>query len=104
MADIPARDLRDDVSAVLRRVEAGERIRVTVSGRPAAELERRAIPHFAVCALARIDGTSPVDYLPEEPKRETVRALSRRVLQSRPERVKSRLHEPAYRFRRRRAA
>jgi len=38
MADIPARDLRNDVSAVLRRVEHGERLRVTVSGRPVAEL------------------------------------------------------------------
>ncbi|HVE97669.1 MAG TPA: type II toxin-antitoxin system prevent-host-death family antitoxin [Mycobacteriales bacterium] len=38
MEDIPARDLRNDVSAVLRRVESGERLRVTVSGRPVAEL------------------------------------------------------------------
>lgn len=38
MTDIPARDLRNDVSAVLRRVEHGERLRVTVSGRPVAEL------------------------------------------------------------------
>jgi prevent-host-death family protein len=38
MADIPARDLRNDVSGVLRRVERGERLRVTVSGRPVAEL------------------------------------------------------------------
>lgn len=38
MADVPARDLRNDVSGVLRRVEAGERLRVTVSGRPVAEL------------------------------------------------------------------
>ena len=38
VADIPARDLRNDVSGVLRRVEAGERLRVTVSGRPVAEL------------------------------------------------------------------
>jgi prevent-host-death family protein len=36
--DIPARDLRNNVSGVLRRVEAGERLRVTVSGRPVAEL------------------------------------------------------------------
>ena len=36
--DIPARELRNDVSAVLRRVEGGERLRVTVSGRPVAEL------------------------------------------------------------------
>jgi prevent-host-death family protein len=38
VADIPARDLRNDVSGILRRVEAGERLRVTVSGRPVAEL------------------------------------------------------------------
>jgi len=38
MRDIPARELRNDVSAVLRRVERGERMRVTVSGRPVAEL------------------------------------------------------------------
>lgn len=38
MSDVPARELRNDVSAVLRRVEAGERMRVTLSGRPVAEL------------------------------------------------------------------
>ena len=38
MRDVPARELRNDVSAVLRRVEKGERLRVTVSGRPVAEL------------------------------------------------------------------
>lgn len=38
MGDIPARELRNDVSGVLRRVEAGEHLRVTVSGRPVAEL------------------------------------------------------------------
>jgi prevent-host-death family protein len=38
MADLAARELRNDVSGVLRRVEAGERFRVTVSGRPVAEL------------------------------------------------------------------
>ena len=38
MSDIPARELRNNVSGVLRRVEAGERLRVTVSGRPVAEI------------------------------------------------------------------
>lgn len=38
MTSIPARELRNDVSAVLRRVEAGERLTVTVSGRPVADL------------------------------------------------------------------
>jgi prevent-host-death family protein len=35
---IPQRDLRNDVSGVLRRVMAGERLRVTVAGRDAADL------------------------------------------------------------------
>jgi len=47
---------------------------------PAPELERRGLAHCGVCLLARIDGTSPVDYLPEEPRREAVRRLARRVL------------------------
>jgi len=34
----PARELRNHVSEVLRRVEAGERLTVTVNGRPVAEL------------------------------------------------------------------
>jgi 5-methylthioribose kinase len=42
--------------------------------------EARGIEHFAVCLLARIDGTSPVEYLPEEPKREAVRRIARRIL------------------------
>ncbi|MGI8749994.1 MAG: type II toxin-antitoxin system prevent-host-death family antitoxin [Thermoleophilaceae bacterium] len=32
------RDLRNDVSAVLRRVRRGERLRITVAGRDAADL------------------------------------------------------------------
>jgi 5-methylthioribose kinase len=52
--------------------------------RPVAELEGRGVGHFGVCLLARIDGTSPVDYLPEERKREAARALGRRVLLDRP--------------------
>jgi 5-methylthioribose kinase len=52
--------------------------------RPAAELEARGIEHLAVCLLARIDGTSPVEYLTEEPKRELVRTVGRRLLAERP--------------------
>jgi 5-methylthioribose kinase len=51
-----------------------------VSFKPVSELEGRAVPHFAVCILARIDGTSPVDYLPEEEKREAIRRLGRGIL------------------------
>jgi prevent-host-death family protein len=38
MSDIAARELRNDVSGVLRRAERGEHLRITVSGRPVAEL------------------------------------------------------------------
>jgi 5-methylthioribose kinase len=51
---------------------------------PISELVARGIQHFAVCALARIDGISPVDYLPEQLKREVVRTVARRVLLERP--------------------
>jgi prevent-host-death family protein len=36
--EIPQRLLRNDVGSVLRRVEAGETLRVTVRGRPVAKL------------------------------------------------------------------
>jgi prevent-host-death family protein len=38
MAIIPQKELRNHVGEVLRRAEAGERITITVSGRPVAEL------------------------------------------------------------------
>jgi 5-methylthioribose kinase len=51
---------------------------------PIVELEQRGIAHCGLCLLARIDGTSPVEYLPEEPKREAVRRLGRSFLLERP--------------------
>ncbi|MEX1178233.1 MAG: type II toxin-antitoxin system prevent-host-death family antitoxin [Nitriliruptor sp.] len=38
MADIPQRELRNNISAVLRAAEAGATYTVTVDGRPVAEL------------------------------------------------------------------
>ena len=38
---IPLRELRNHTSRILRRVEAGERLTVTVDGRPVADL----VPH-----------------------------------------------------------
>jgi 5-methylthioribose kinase len=52
--------------------------------RPFGKLQAEAIEHFGVCILARIDGTSPVDYLPEQPKREAARRLGVRTLLERP--------------------
>jgi 5-methylthioribose kinase len=51
---------------------------------PHAELQRRGIEHCAVCLLARIDGTSPVEYLPEEDKRAAVRRLGSEMLRQHP--------------------
>jgi prevent-host-death family protein len=38
MADVSARDLRNHTAEVLRRVEAGERLRINVNRRPVADL------------------------------------------------------------------
>jgi len=38
MREIPQRDLRNNVSAVLREVEEGHSLRITVRGRPVADL------------------------------------------------------------------
>ena len=51
---------------------------------PHTELQRCGIEHCGVCLLARIDGTSPVEYLPEEDKRTAVRRLGCRILHERP--------------------
>jgi prevent-host-death family protein len=38
MREIPQRELRNNVSAVLREVESGTSLRVTVRGRPVADI------------------------------------------------------------------
>lgn len=38
MATVPQRDLRNDTAGLLRRVEAGETVRITSNGRPVADL------------------------------------------------------------------
>jgi 5-methylthioribose kinase len=47
---------------------------------PRGDILERAIGHLGVCLLARIDGTSPVDYLPDEATREAVRQFARHLL------------------------
>ena len=42
MESIPQKELRNQVGEVLRRVEAGETLTVTVAGRPVAELSPAA--------------------------------------------------------------
>lgn len=62
VADVSARDLRNHTAAVLRRVEAGERLRVTVSRRPVAELRPLDRPAWiAGAAMERVLREAPAD-------------------------------------------
>ncbi|TMC73297.1 MAG: type II toxin-antitoxin system prevent-host-death family antitoxin [Chloroflexi bacterium] len=56
--EIPQRELRNEISRVLAEVEAGARFRVTVNGRPVAELvpfsnRRTWVPREDVLAILR---------------------------------------------------
>lgn len=56
MRTIPQRELRNRISQVLREVEAGERLRITVDGRPVADLvpvdaRRTYVPRDEVAGL-----------------------------------------------------
>ena len=61
MEDLPQRSLRNNVSAVLRAAEAGQRYTITVDGRPVAELgphrPRQWLPRAQVDELL----TTPTD-------------------------------------------
>lgn len=61
--EIPQRELRNNVSAVLREVEAGERVRVTVRGRPVAELVpvTSGREHLSPADVERILRDAPLD-------------------------------------------
>lgn len=62
---IPQRELRNDIARVLRDVEAGEHIRVTVDGRPVADLipvdqqRRTFVPREQVEAILRVAQADP---------------------------------------------
>jgi prevent-host-death family protein len=61
MGDVSSRELRNHTADVLRRVEAGEQVRITVDRRPVAELvplptRSRWVPrNRAVLALVQAD-------------------------------------------------
>jgi prevent-host-death family protein len=62
MADVSSRDLRNRTSEVLRRVEAGERIRISVNRRPVAELVPLDRPRWTTgAAIERILREAPAD-------------------------------------------
>ncbi len=63
MVTIPQRELRNQISEILRRVEQGEEFTVTVSGRAVAELRPLDRPRKrgTTADLKRIVEQSPVD-------------------------------------------
>ncbi|MEJ7825589.1 MAG: type II toxin-antitoxin system prevent-host-death family antitoxin [Solirubrobacteraceae bacterium] len=63
MATIPQRELRNNISDILRRAEQGERFTITVAGRPAAQLgpPARAGRGASFADLARMLRETPVD-------------------------------------------
>jgi len=64
MATIPQRELRNDMAGVLRRVEAGETVRITSNGRPVADLVpvERAATYVALAeVVGQIGGVLRVD-------------------------------------------
>jgi prevent-host-death family protein len=67
MATIPQRELRNNVGEVLRRAEAGERIVVTVDGRPVAELGPvSGSRSLATLATLRRLGSADADWLADQ--------------------------------------
>jgi prevent-host-death family protein len=62
MGEVSSRDLRNNTADVLRRVEAGERVRISVNRRPVAELVPLGRPTWTSGpAIERILRESPAD-------------------------------------------
>jgi prevent-host-death family protein len=62
MADVSSRELRNRTADVLRRVEAGERVRISVNRRPVAELVPLDRPRWASgAAIERVLREAPAD-------------------------------------------
>lgn len=61
--EIPQRELRNNVSAVLREVQSGRAVRVTVRGRPVAELVPVSSKkdHLSPADVERIIRDAPLD-------------------------------------------
>jgi len=64
-----------ELVALMRNFWNSYREEVTFA--PHRDLEKRGVKHYGVCLLARVAGTSPVDYLPTEEQREIVHRLAR---------------------------
>ncbi len=66
------RDLRNDISRILRRVERGERLIVTVRGRPVADLVPHSQPRTFISRdelVTLLEGLRPLPDLREDVRR-----------------------------------
>jgi prevent-host-death family protein len=62
MSDVSSRELRNHTAEVLRRVEAGERVRINVNRRPVAELVPLSRPEWSSgAAMERVLREAPAD-------------------------------------------
>lgn len=62
MEDVSSRELRNRTAEVLRRVEAGERVRIQVNRRPVAELVPLGRPAWTSgAAIERVLAENPAD-------------------------------------------
>jgi prevent-host-death family protein len=62
MSDVSSRELRNHTAEVLRRVEAGERVRINVNRRPVAELVPLGRPEWSSgAAMERVLREAPAD-------------------------------------------
>lgn len=65
MTQVATRDLRNDTASVLRRVQAGEEIIITVNGKPVAQLVplpsagRRWVPRAELAGRLRFSQADP---------------------------------------------
>lgn len=73
-----------DSGPILRLTEAFREAYLDRAGPGDDDLARRTNAHTAACALARVDGTSLVDYL-DEPRQDAVRRFARAALLEPPE-------------------
>jgi prevent-host-death family protein len=62
VSDVSSRDLRNHTAEVLRRVEAGERVRISVNRRPVAELVPLERPRWTTgAAIERVIDEASAD-------------------------------------------
>jgi 5-methylthioribose kinase len=76
----PAHAAYLELTEVFRQAYCGQ-MSATIPAAALSELWSRGVRNFALCAWARLDGKSPVEYLSDERRREAMRGLCRALLE-----------------------